>query len=102
MVVNDNVGCLTPRSALRSIASRLAPTGFVSLERVAWHADKTFHQHPRTAAHDGLFHDPLTVHLAGLGADAQGARRVTEAHRIAFYTARREVHQRPGNRCRRA
>ncbi|MVW85337.1 hypothetical protein EI969_05135 [Pseudomonas sp. PB101] len=27
MVVNDNDGCLTPRGALRFIASRLAPTG---------------------------------------------------------------------------
>jgi len=26
MVVNDNDGCLTPRGALRFIASRLAPT----------------------------------------------------------------------------
>jgi hypothetical protein len=27
MVVNDNVGCLTPSGVLRFIASRLAPTG---------------------------------------------------------------------------
>jgi hypothetical protein len=27
MIVNDNDGCLTPRGALRFIASRLAPTG---------------------------------------------------------------------------
>jgi len=28
MVVNDNAGGLTPRGALKSIASMLAPTGF--------------------------------------------------------------------------
>jgi len=28
MVVNDNVGCLTPRGDRSSIASMLAPTGF--------------------------------------------------------------------------
>jgi hypothetical protein len=27
MVVNDDVGCLTPRGALETIASMLAPTG---------------------------------------------------------------------------
>ena len=31
MVVNDNAGGLTPRGALRSIASKLAPTGLVKL-----------------------------------------------------------------------
>jgi hypothetical protein len=29
MVVNDDVGCLTPRRALRFFASKLAPTGAI-------------------------------------------------------------------------
>jgi len=33
MVVNDYAGNLTPRSALRFIASMLAPTGFCDFSR---------------------------------------------------------------------
>jgi hypothetical protein len=33
MDVNDNAGDLTPRGILRFIASRLAPTGFQSINR---------------------------------------------------------------------
>ncbi|MEX3776278.1 DUF3693 domain-containing protein [Pseudomonas sp. MYb118] len=35
MVVNDNAGCLDARGAWVSIASRLAPTGFVSITHLA-------------------------------------------------------------------
>ncbi len=29
MDINDDAGCLIPRGVLKSIASRLAPTGFI-------------------------------------------------------------------------
>src|SRR5688572_11412201 len=80
-------------------AGKPAPAGGASLERIAWHPDVTFHQHPRTAAHDGLVHGPFAVDLAGFGANAQGARRMAETHCIAFDTARRKVDQGAGNRC---
>src|SRR5690606_6438699 len=80
------------------------PQGFVFIsgsvsgsERISRHANKPFHQHPRTAAHDGFVHCPFTVHQAGLGTDTQGARRMAETHGIALDAARCEVYQRAGN-----
>ena len=58
-------------------------------EAVARNAHPAFHQDAGAAAHEGFGDLPLAPHQRGLGAHAQGARGVAEAHRAARTAASR-------------